>query len=361
MDNIFNYDKYKYHNLKINKNIYQTKGLCGLINLGNKCFLNSILQCLFHTLKLTDYILTSKYKEDLDKTNNKEFYILHSYITLLNNVWNENQLIKPKTFLENIGIIHKKYFSLQQQDSHECLLYILDLLHKPLSYEIEIEIKGDIKNDTDELIKKSLDDWGKYYGNNYSYIIEIFNGLLFYNINCLNCKYTNIIFEPYNIISLNIPESTSSLEQCLDSFFNEHEINSWKYNKCNYNGCKKHINLWTLTMYFIINFKRFKINNTNNIKNTNLITFPLNELNLTKYISPQKNDTSNYIYNCYAINYHSGDLNSGHYWSICKNIDNNWFKFDDGNVTRSSITQLVTNDVYTLFYERIYIKRPLLI
>ena len=361
----FNYDKYKHHELKINKYIYQKKGLCGLINNGNTCFMNSILQCLFHTLKLTDYILTGDYKNDLDKKNNIEFYVLHSYVTLINNVWDENQLIKPRTFLENIAKIHRKYFSLQQQDSHECLLYILELLHKPISYEIEVEIKGEIKNHADILMKKSLENWAKFYETNYSYIIELFNGSLVNNINCINCKYKDEIFEPYNNLILNIPEdstSTISLEECLNLYFNERNeiVDTWKCEKCNNNGCSKSIDLWALPVYIIINLKRFKTIEENSmktrVKNTNLITFPLNELNLTKYLSKEKNDTNNYIYDCYAINYHSGDLNNGHYWSACKNIDNSWFKFNDGNVEKYNETyinsQLITNDAYILFYER---------
>lgn len=33
------------------------RGVCGLQNLGNTCFMNSSLQCLSNTAALTDYIL----------------------------------------------------------------------------------------------------------------------------------------------------------------------------------------------------------------------------------------------------------------------------------------------------------------
>lgn len=363
----FNYDIHKNYNLKIKKETYIGKGLIGLLNLGNKCYINSILQCLSHTLKLTDYILSADYVEDQHRGVN-EYYILHSYVTLINNMWKENQLIKPKSFIENMGKFHPKYFNLQQQDSHECLLYILELLHKALSYEIEVEIQGEIKNHSDILMKKYLDNWSKFYEKDYSFIIETFNGSLVNNIKCKSCNTVSEIFEPYNNLSLSISDTSSTLEQCLDDFFGEYSsIDTWKCEqescKNEQSGCIKSVDLWTLPNHFIINLKRFKGQQSG--KNINTINFPLTNLDLTKYISKEKSDKNNYIYDCYAINYHSGNnCESGHYYSACKNLDGNWYNFNDGNVYRyhgnstSLSQQLVTADVYNIFFSRRFILNP---
>ena len=79
---------------------------------------------------------------------------------------------------------------------------------------------------------------------------------------------------------------------------------------------------------------------------------------MTKYISTDKNDKNHYIYSLYAINYHSGTANSGHYWSACKNLNNNWYLFNDGNVSKfHNINDLLTKDAYILFYHRKFIKQ----
>lgn len=361
---IYEYDFHKNYSLKIKKSVYTGKGLCGILNIGNTCFINSILQCLSHTLKLTDYILSTDYRDDYNNSKRKnEFYVLNSYVTLINNVWNENQLIKPKSFVENLSKFHSKYFTLQQQDSHECLLYILDLLHKSLSYEIDVEIKGEIKTKSDVLMKKSLENWRHFYEKDYSFIIETFYGSLINNINCINdkCNYSDEIFEPYNTLSVSIPETSSTLYECLDTYFNEHdEIGSWKCEKCNNNGCNKSIDLWTLPNNFIINLKRFRNNNDLVNKNTNMVTFPLIDLDLTKYISKNKSEPYNFIYDCYAINYHSGNINGGHYHSACKNLDGKWYNMNDGDVSVYNGTiNLVTQDAYILFYQRKFIKKSL--
>lgn len=360
----YEYDFWTHYELKITKSTYTGKGLCGLINIGNKCYMNSILQCLFSTLKLTDYILSTDYKEDLN-AKRSESYVLHSYVTLLNHVWDSNQLIKPKSFIENLSKFHSKYYSLQQQDSHECLIYILDILHKALSYEIEVSINGEIKNQTDAMMKKSLETWKRFYEKEYSFIIENFYGNIINNVKCVNCDFSEEIFEPYNNISLSLNNESSTLQNCLDDYFNNQNIiNTWKCDKCKGTGCNKSSILWTLPNYIIINLKRFKNDSQFDVsKNNSLITFPLKDLNLTNYVSKEKNDVNNYIYDLYAINYHKGDLNGGHYWSACKNLDGNWYNFNDGNVSRYTSSnlesQLVTKDAYILFYHRKFIKKCL--
>ena len=150
----FKYDFHLNHELVLNKETYVKKGLCGLVNIGNTCFLNSILQCLSHSLKLTDYFLSKKFKEDDDSSNKrkKEYKLLNSYLNLLINLWDTNQIIKPKTFLDSLSTQVQKYSRLQQQDSHECLMYILDTLHKAMAYEVEVCISGDPLTEQDYLI-----------------------------------------------------------------------------------------------------------------------------------------------------------------------------------------------------------------
>ena len=89
------------------------------------------------------------------------------------------------------------------------------------------------------------------------------------------------------------------------------------------------------------------------------IDFPIDDFDLTKYITKKKRDPNNYIYSLYAINNHEGNTRSGHYWSSVKNIDGKWYKINDGNVSKYNTvdlkTQLVTSNAYILFYYRKYI------
>lgn len=352
----YEYDLHKHYNLKIKKSTYVSGGLSGIVNLRNTCFMNSILQCLSHTLGLTDYILSTKYIEDLTIVNKQrpEQFVLISYINVINSLWESNQLIKPKSFFENISKFHKKYFALRQQDSHEFLLYTLDLLHNAIAYEIEIEIRGEPKTKGDHLMKQSLETWQRFYEKSYSFIIQTFNGCTINTFSCDHCKATETVFEPYNHLSLNLTDATEPLSTHLESFFSSTEkIDSFTCEQCKNRGCNKETKLWNVPDYLIIQLKRFKSNLS---KNTSLVNYPIYDLDMTNYISRDKQDRNNYIYDLYAVNYHSGGLDGGHYTSACKNLDNNWYNYNDANVTKYSGSnlqqQLASSDAYILFYVR---------
>ena len=50
----------------------ETKGVVGLANLGNTCYMNSALQCLSNLVDFSHYFLTNRYLEDLNISDNNK-------------------------------------------------------------------------------------------------------------------------------------------------------------------------------------------------------------------------------------------------------------------------------------------------
>ena len=79
---------------------YKEKGLSGLTNLGNTCFLNSAMQVLSHTYELNDFLKMKTYK---NKLNNKyDSALLIEWDALRELLWKENCVVSPFKFVKTL-------------------------------------------------------------------------------------------------------------------------------------------------------------------------------------------------------------------------------------------------------------------
>ncbi|OHT14167.1 hypothetical protein TRFO_03231 [Tritrichomonas foetus] len=194
-------------NFTPNPNSKNIKGTCGFNNLGNTCFLNSALQCILHTMPLVNYFLTENWKSEISYDNplGTKGMCASAFSIITDRVWNVGSVLITPNSLLNIIQKHAPHLSgNNQQDAHELILLLLDMIHEDLN---RIKKKPNIENvegngENDEEIAE--ESWRRYKMRNDSIIVDTFHGQLRSKLTCPKCKQTVVTFEPFISISLPI-------------------------------------------------------------------------------------------------------------------------------------------------------------
>jgi ubiquitin carboxyl-terminal hydrolase 20/33 len=102
------------------------RGLIGLQNLGNTCYINAALQALSNCQQLTRFVLDSP---ELIKDSGLSL----CYSELIKEIWNPNsQYAVPTSIVRNIKCIYPAFRGCTQQDAQEFLRCFLEQLHDEL-------------------------------------------------------------------------------------------------------------------------------------------------------------------------------------------------------------------------------------
>jgi ubiquitin carboxyl-terminal hydrolase 8 len=124
---------YDYHAIADN---LQINHRTGLKNLGNSCYMNSIIQSLGFHFKLTNYFLSGEYNKDINPKNKfgSGGAVVREWFNLNVMLWSQQySYLIPQPFKYTVGRLQQAYLGTQQQDAHEFLIFLLDSLHEDLN------------------------------------------------------------------------------------------------------------------------------------------------------------------------------------------------------------------------------------
>ncbi|XP_058800435.1 ubiquitin carboxyl-terminal hydrolase 2-like isoform X2 [Phymastichus coffea] len=335
-------------------------GLNGLQNIGNTCFMNSVIQCLSNTRPLLEYLLDNQYLSDINTTTSSmKGALIKAFSEVIEELWKkENKhVVNTLTLKSQIQRFAPRFIGYRQQDAQEFLRYLLEGLHEDVN-RVTIKpqpILNDIPDNYSDNMKV-VESWKRYLYSENSTIVDLFVGQLRSSLRCIVCDHVSVTLDPFWDLSLPIPTRSDSikLSQCFEHFTKEEVLDGDEKPTCS--KCQmrrkstKRFSIQKFPKILVIHLKRFSPMERFRGKLNILVHFPLMGLELSAFAALRVQDCT---YNLYGVANHSGTTYSGHYTAYCKHpYSGEWHEYNDSRVSPVSAHSVVSSEAYVLFYEQ---------
>jgi ubiquitin C-terminal hydrolase len=309
-----------------------------LQNWGNLCYLNSALQCLLSIRKFRDLV----------RKSTQSVETVSSLRDLCDKYEDPSIPLANPTMVKQIFGKYDSFFrNNMQQDTHECLIRIIDIIHESI-HESNVKSARTVSSTDDS--KVAWDRYIKLFGG--SFITEIFAGQIKSTLVCQMCKKERNSYETINNISLPLSEPQSNnvvdIVDCFRIFFAHEQLEDML--TCDY--CKrktstvKYMKLWIYPKVLVLHLKRYSgsaINNAMVETSENLV-----------FRGGEAAKEVRYKLKC-IVNHFGANPNSGHYTCI-SSFENEWVNIDDSNIYRTAARSknlFTSPSSYVLIYEQV--------
>lgn len=306
---------------------------CGLLNCGNSCFANVVLQCLSCTRPLVAYLLEKGHREQCRRN---DWCFMCELQVHVERALESSYPFSPINILSRLPNIGGNLGYGKQEDAHEFMRFAIDTMQSVCLDEFGGE---------KALHPSSLET---------TLIQHIFGGQLQSQVTCAECNKISNRNENMMDLTVEIQGEASSLEDCLDQFTVKERLDGENLYKCD--GCEDYVKAWKRLSIcqapniLTIALKRFQSGRFGKLNKR--VTFP-ETLDLDPYMSEAGNGSN--LYHLYAVVVHVDMLNAsffGHYICYTKDFDGNWYRIDDCKVLRVELEEVLSQGAYMLLYSR---------
>ncbi|XP_020163936.1 ubiquitin carboxyl-terminal hydrolase 23 isoform X1 [Aegilops tauschii subsp. strangulata] len=311
--------------------IYLGRIGAGLQNLGNTCYLNSVLQCLTYTEPFAAYLQSGRHKSSCRTAGFCALCALQNHVKTA--LQSTGKIVTPSQIVKNLRCISRSFRNSRQEDAHELMVNLLESMHKCC-------LPSGVPSESASAYEKSL-------------VHRIFGGRLRSQVKCTRCSHCSNTFDPFLDLSLDIGKATT-LVRALQNF-TEDELLDGGQKQYQCERCRQKV----------VAKKRFTIDRAPNVLTVHLKRFspfrPREKidkkvdfqpvLDLKPFMSDSKG--ADYKYSLYGVLVHAGwSTQSGHYYCFVRTSSGMWHNLDDNQVRQVREADVLKQKAYMLFYVR---------
>jgi ubiquitin C-terminal hydrolase len=336
-------------------------GVVGILNMGNTCYANSVIQILRSIPAFTSFIINNSISvSESAKQELKDFW--KAFEELVIQLWKNHRgvIIRPDNYFKSIanlvkGSVYEEFATPIPNDAHEYYIFLLDKLQQA-TYIPQKPLQ--------QFASEADRAWYKSFEKDYSKIVPLFYGQLKRTLQCQYCKNKSDTYEIFNTIKINLNKNNEPLINSIEATFAPEEIDEYHCNKCN--GSHKAIIMQKIIKtppYLSITINRFTEGFGFGNKDNKTFNLDKDEfLDLSFVVA----DHTNKHYSLMSMIDHCGSVHRGHYICHIKHIAsettndlnyngpklNQWYLYDDETVHESNKAH-ISQSTYMLFFRRI--------
>ncbi|KAJ4916008.1 Ubiquitin carboxyl-terminal hydrolase 15 [Raphanus sativus] len=307
----------------------------GLVNCGNSCYANAVLQSLTCTKPLVAYLLGRSHSRSCSGKDWCLMCELEQHVMMLRE---SGGPLSASRILSHMRSINCQIGDGSQEDAHEFLRLLVASMQSICLERLGGETKVDPRLQETTLVQ------------------HMFGGRLRSKVKCLRCDHESERYENIMDLTLEIYGWVESLQDALTQFTRPEDLdgeNMYRCSRCaGYVRARKELSIHEAPNILTIVLKRFQEGRYGKINKC--ISFP-EMLDMIPFMT-RTGDVPP-LYMLYAVIVHLDTLNasfSGHYISYVKDLRGNWFRIDDSEIHQVPMTQVMSEGAYMLFYMRSY-------